>query len=53
MKKIPEIIIKTSRKLRKEMTESEKILWSKLKTKQLQNKKFLRQSPIYVYTENS
>ena len=53
MKKIPEIIIETSRKLRKEMTVSEKILWNKLKTKKLNNKKFIRQSPVYVFTENS
>lgn len=53
MRKIPQIIIETSRKLRKEMTDSEKILWNKLKSKQLNNTKFLRQTPIYVYTENS
>jgi len=38
MRKIPEIIIETSRKLRKEMTEAEKILWDKLKSKQLENR---------------
>ena len=53
MKKIPKIIIETSRKLRKEMTETEKILWNKLKSKQLKNIKFIRQMPVYVYTENS
>ena len=53
MRKIPEIIINISRILRKEMTESEKILWNNLKSKQLKNIKFLRQVPIYVYTENS
>ena len=53
MKKIPEIIIETARKLRKEMTDTEKILWNQLKWKQLKNIKFLRQVPIYVYTENS
>ncbi|MDD3645848.1 MAG: endonuclease domain-containing protein [Candidatus Gracilibacteria bacterium] len=53
MKKIPEIIIETSRKLRKEMTLTEDILWNKLKAKRFKNKKFVRQFPIYVYTEDS
>jgi len=35
------------------MTETEKILWNKLKSKQLKNIKFVRQMPFYVYTENS
>jgi len=35
------------------MTETEKILWNKLKSKQLKNIKFVRQMPVYVYTENS
>jgi very-short-patch-repair endonuclease len=35
MRKIPEIIIENSRKLRKNMTESEKILWFQLKSKKL------------------
>jgi len=34
MKKIPKIIIETSRKLRKEITETQKIFWNKLKSKQ-------------------
>lgn len=53
MKRIPEIIIETSRKLRKEMTNSERILWDKLKSKKLKGIKFLRQAPIYVYKEDS
>jgi very-short-patch-repair endonuclease len=53
MKKIPEIIIEVSRKLRKEMTNSEKLLWEKLKSKKILNTKFVRQSPIYVFTENN
>ncbi|QFR38740.1 DUF559 domain-containing protein [Candidatus Gracilibacteria bacterium 28_42_T64] len=53
MKKVSEVIIGVSRRLRKEMTGSEKILWEKLKSKQLKNIKFLRQAPVYVYTENS
>ena len=52
-KKIPEIIKITARKLRQEMTEVEVILWEKLKNRKLSWKKFLRQFPIYVFTENS
>jgi len=51
IEKIPKIIIETSIKLRKEMTKAEKILWNKLK--QLKNIKFVKQMPVYVYTENS
>ena len=47
-----EMKFEISRKLRQEMTESEKILWNKIKSKQLKNIKFLRQVPVYVYTEN-
>lgn len=49
--KNPEIIIQTLRKLRKKMTDSEKILWSKLKSNKLKNIKILRQVHIYVYEE--
>jgi very-short-patch-repair endonuclease len=35
------------------MTEVEVILWEKLRDRRLSWKKFLRQYPIYVYTENS
>ena len=49
---IPDIIKETARKLRKNMTESEKILWEELKSKKVKYK-FLRQKPIYLYTENS
>ncbi|MDQ7009987.1 MAG: endonuclease domain-containing protein [Candidatus Gracilibacteria bacterium] len=52
-KKIPEIIKITSRKLRQDMTEVEKILWEKLRNRKIKGKKFLRQFPIYVFTENS
>ncbi len=51
--KIPDIIKEASRKLRKNMTKSEEILWDKLRAKRFLWKKFLRQSPIYVFTENS
>lgn len=53
MKAIPDIIKEVSRKLRKNMTEAEKVLWEKLRAKRFLWKKFQRQSPIYVFTENS
>ncbi|MFC1797752.1 DUF559 domain-containing protein [Patescibacteria group bacterium] len=52
-RKIPEIVIKVSRELRKNMTETEKLLWNKLKSRKFNNIKFLRQYPVYVFTENS
>ena len=48
---IPEIIKEASRNLRKNMTESEKIIWNEINKKKLWYK-FLRQKPIYLYTEN-
>ncbi len=50
--KTPNIIKKAARKLRNNSTKSEVILWKFIKTKLL-NYKFLRQKPIYVYTENN
>ncbi len=35
--------------LRKKMTPAEKLLWEKLKNKQLNNLKFRRQHPIHFY----
>jgi len=51
-KKIPEIIKITARNLRQNSTKSEKVLWEKLRDRKLTWKKFLRQFPIYVFTEN-
>jgi len=51
-RKIPDIIKQVSRDLRKKMTKSEVVLWNKLRAKKLLWKKFLRQYPIYVYTED-
>ena len=48
---IPEIIKITARNLRKNMTESEKSVWEKIKNKKLWYK-FERQKPLYLYTEN-
>ena len=50
--KIPDIIKLTARKLRKNMTESEIILWNFIRNKKLWVK-FLRQKPIFVFTENN
>jgi len=50
--KTPDVIKNAARKLRNNSTKSEVILWKFIKTK-LQNYKFLRQKPIYVYTEDS
>lgn len=41
-----EIIISTSRNLRKRQTPQEKLLWEKLRNRNLSGKKFLRQFPI-------
>ena len=53
MKAIPDIIKETARKLRKNMTESEILLWKELRAKKLNWIKFTRQAPTYVFTENS
>ena len=53
MKAIPDIIKEISRNLRQNMTESEKILWGRLKARKLNWIKFWRQTPTYVFTENS
>lgn len=48
----PDEIVEISRRLRKNMTQSEKILWNFLKWEKL-DLKFLRQHPLYVFTEDS
>lgn len=50
--KIPEIIKLTARKLRNNMTWAEKVLWIHINKKFL-DVKFLRQKPVFMYTENS
>jgi len=40
-------IKQTVRNLRKNQTEAEKILWSQLRNRKLNNQKFLRQHPIF------
>lgn len=50
--KIPSVIKETARKLRNNMTESEKILWSEIRFDKIWYR-FLRQKPVYVFTENS
>ncbi|MDP2090456.1 MAG: endonuclease domain-containing protein [Candidatus Gracilibacteria bacterium] len=49
---VPNNIVEIGRNLRKNMTYSEKILWNELKNNKL-GVKFLRQNPMYVYTEDS
>lgn len=39
-------LTKTARKLRSNMTDAEKRLWSRLRGRQLENTKFVRQFPI-------
>jgi very-short-patch-repair endonuclease len=50
--RVPEIITNAARNLRKNMTKSEIELWSHIKNKSIWVR-FMRQKPIYVYTENS
>jgi len=49
---IPEIIKIAARDLRKNMTESEKLIWDRIRNKKLWYK-FERQKPLYLYTEDS
>ncbi len=42
----PKVIKRHARSLRREMTKTEQILWSKLRNRQLAGYKFLRQHPI-------
>jgi len=50
--KIPDVIKEASKNLRNSMTKSEVILWQYIKSWKLWVK-FLRQKPIYVFTENN
>jgi len=52
MRIIPEIIKIASRDLRKNMTETEILLWNKIKARKLNGLKFWRQNATYVFTEN-
>ncbi len=45
-KRFDNLVKQTARKLRKDQTESEAILWQILRDRKLLNKKFLRQYPI-------
>jgi very-short-patch-repair endonuclease len=44
--KYPEIVSRV-RELRKNMTQSEKLLWEKLRNKKFHGAKFLRQHPVF------
>ena len=50
--KIPDIIKEATRKLRRNMTPAEIVLWEELKWDKIW-KKFYRQKPIFVFKENS
>jgi very-short-patch-repair endonuclease len=40
-----------SRRLRKEQTHAEKILWERLRNRKFMNEKFLRQHPVFFQVE--
>jgi very-short-patch-repair endonuclease len=46
-KELSKIAIKLCRELRVNQTESEKLLWSRIRNRKLLGKKFLRQHPIF------
>ena len=48
----PDIIKQTARDLRKNMTLAEKILWREIRDKKIWIK-FMKQKPVYLYTENN
>jgi len=41
--------VRVARRLRRNMTDAEKIVWGKLRNKQLENQKFRRQHPLGPY----
>jgi len=49
MREYNPVIKDTSRELRKNMTEAEKVLWSRLRKKQLLGVQFYRQKPVGAY----
>ncbi len=51
-KKIPDIIWNAAKILRRNMTVSEKLLWNEIRNDKL-GVRFLRQKPLYIYTELS
>jgi len=46
-KSVKEIAIHTARNLRQKQTKAEKKFWSRVRNKQINGYKFLRQHPIY------
>ena len=52
-RKIPDIIKEAVRSLRKNMTDAEKVLWEILRAERFESKKFLRQYPVFVFTEDT
>ena len=51
--KKPEYIIGLSRELRKWQTESEILLWDKIKNRQIDWLKFLRQKPVFAFKDSN
>ncbi len=45
----PDYTTELARELRQNMTEAEKLLWERLKKKQLDGHRFRRQHPVYRY----
>lgn len=45
--------VSISRRLRKDQTQAERILWERLRNRKFLNKKFLRQYPIFFQIEDS
>ena len=50
--KIPDLIKETARKLRKNMTPAEQLLWEHIR-RDISGFRFLRQKPLYIFTEDS
>lgn len=50
--KVPDIIKEAARELRKNMTPAEKLLWDNIR-RDISGFRFLRQKPLYVFTEDS
>jgi len=51
-RRLPILIKRTARKLRKEQTDPEAVLWAELRNKKLADNKFLRQHPVVFKYNN-
>ena len=50
--KVPDVIKEAARKLRKNQTESELLLWNEIRYDKLWLR-FLRQKPVYIFTDGN